>query len=266
MSQEIATDAVPIQDYDRITPSTNPEFSTEPTLASQSDQIEETCCSIMENIALNSGENTSQESLPMVEPMAESSDSNDSNGGESRVTQYKKTENRNDPIPEVNQNRQNHIQNQIVIQNPTGIVHLGPTYTISVGQAFTQVNANNTAANNAKENQENNKEQKEPEVDDNTPTKEYMRPLWYSNRVMEGDELLRLSKNIGSNWKSVGNGLKFNWSQLDQFEKDTKCLSDAVHRMLFRWLQWKDQKATVGRLTKVLFNHKEYDAIRCLAP
>ena len=34
----------------------------------------------------------------------------------------------------------------------------------------------------------------------------------------------------------------------------------------FRWLQWKDQKATVGRLTKVLFNHREYEAISCLQP
>jgi len=35
---------------------------------------------------------------------------------------------------------------------------------------------------------------------------------------------------------------------------------------LFRWLQWKDQKATVGRLTKVLFNHREYEALSCLQP
>ena len=67
----------------------------------------------------------------------------------------------------------------------------------------------------------------------------------------QADELLRLSKNIGSGWKNVGNGLKFNWAQLDQFEADTKSVSEAVQRMLFRWLQWKDQKATVGRLTKV---------------
>eukprot|EP00091_Calanus_sinicus_P008483 TRINITY_DN2058_c0_g1_i6.p1 TRINITY_DN2058_c0_g1~~TRINITY_DN2058_c0_g1_i6.p1 ORF type:complete len:189 (-),score=38.13 TRINITY_DN2058_c0_g1_i6:89-655(-) len=164
-----------------------------------------------------------------------------------------------------NNNRQNQIQNQIIIQNPPGIVHLGPTYNISIGQAYTQVNAN-AAVNNPSGNQASTNEPKAAEVDDNTPSKEYMRPLWYSNRIIAGDELLRLSKNIGSNWKSVGNGLKFNWAQLDGFESDTKCLSDAVHRMLFRWLQWKDQKATVGRLTKVLFNHKEYDAIRCLTP
>jgi hypothetical protein len=30
----------------------------------------------------------------------------------------------------------------------------------------------------------------------------------------QADELLRLSKNIGSGWKNVGNGLKFNWSQV----------------------------------------------------
>jgi len=261
MSQDITADAVPIKDHDRIDPIAQGGISTEPTLAFLSEQIEESCCDRMDNIALNN------ESLTMVEPMGESSDSNDSNGAESRITHYQEKENikNNSKTTEENHNtRNNHIQNQIVIQNPTGIVHLGPTYNISVGQAFTQVNANKTSA--AESPSSNSSGEKEPSVDDNTPSKEYMRPLWYSTRVMERDELLRLSKNIGSNWKSVGNGLKFNWAQLDQFEKDTKCLSDAVHRMLFRWLQWKDQKATVGRLTKVLFNHKEFDAIRCLSP
>jgi hypothetical protein len=45
------------------------------------------------------------------------------------------------------------------------------------------------------------------------------RPLWYSTRVLSERDLLVLSKNIGSNWKAVGNGLKFNWAQLEQFEK-----------------------------------------------
>ena len=75
--------------------------------------------------------------------------------------------------------------------------------------------------------------------------------------------------------------------QLEQFEADTRSQGEAIHRMLFRyityiltlnavagcdnfillrWLQWKDQKATVGRLTKVLFNHREYEAISCLQP
>lgn len=30
----------------------------------------------------------------------------------------------------------------------------------------------------------------------------------------QADELMRLSKNIGSGWKNVGNGLKFNWAQV----------------------------------------------------
>ena len=50
------------------------------------------------------------------------------------------------------------------------------------------------------------------------PPKEEMRPLWYSKRVIEQEELATLAHNIGANWKAVGNGLKFNWAQLDQFE------------------------------------------------
>merc|ERR1711936_830563 len=126
--------------YDEITEPTAPQLLTEPTLAPQEEQTEETC-SRMENITLNQGDNTSEDSLPMVEPMAESSDSSDSNGGESGVTHYQESENRSSystSTSDVNHNRQNHIQNQIVIQNPTGVVHLGSTYNINVGQAFTQ--------------------------------------------------------------------------------------------------------------------------------
>jgi len=266
MSGDISADAVPITDHDTTDPI---NVITEPTITQLScDKEEASCCKNLENINISNGENTSKESIPIVEPMAESSDSSDSNSGADSVMEYRNLDNQKNSTPE-NNNRQNQIQNQIIIQNPTGIVHLGPTYNINVGQAYTQVNSNNTEARNnpgGDQDQANLNNQRAQEVEENTPSKEFMRPLWYSNRVIASDELLRLSKNIGANWKSVGNGLKFNWAQLDQFESDTKCLSDAVHRMLFRWLQWKDQKATVGRLTKVLFNHKEYDAIRCLTP
>lgn len=253
----ISADAVPINNHhDTIDPV---DVVTEPTLAR--DPEEKNYCKSMENIDINNEDDVSEYGVPM----AESSDSNDSNGAAESVVEYQNRDNKNDTTSE-NHTRHNQIQNQIIIQNPTGIVHLGPTYNINVGQAFTQLNSN-TASGNPDQDQNNPNNHNAPEVEDaNIPSKEFMRPLWYSNRVIASDELLRLSKNIGSSWKSVGNGLKFNWAQLDQFESDTKCLSDAVHRMLFRWLQWKDQKATVGRLTKVLFNHKEYDAIRCLTP
>ena len=183
------------------------------------------------------------------EPMGESLDSCDSfeaRGSSSRTDQ------------------QRTVQNQIVIQNPRGSIHLGPVYNLNIGQAFTQVNTKQQ--HTVHQTQES---QPQPPVMDNereVPPKEELRTLYYSKRIIELEELPRLSQNIGANWKVVGNGLKFNWAQLDQFEADTKCASEAVQRMLFRWLQWKDQKATVGRLTKVLFNAKEFDAIRCLNP
>jgi len=126
-------------------------------------------------------------------------------------------------------------------------VHIGPTYHLQMVQT----------SGESRPVEEGGRE---------VPPKESVRPLWYSTRVMQADELLRLSKNIGSGWKNVGNGLKFNWSQLEQFEADTRSQGEAVHRMLFRWVQWKDQKATVGRITKVLFNHREYEALGCLQP
>lgn len=148
----------------------------------------------------------------------------------------------------------NGMHNQVVIQNTAGgMVHIGPSYQMQVVQQQQQQGVRMEPVDSRP-------------VDKLIPPKESVRPLWYSSRVMQADELLRLSKNIGSGWKSVGNGLKFNWAQLEQFEADTRCQGEAIHRMLYRWLQWKDQKATVGRLTKVLFNHREYEAISCLQP
>lgn len=153
------------------------------------------------------------------------------------------------------QGRGTGIHNQVVIQNGSGgLIHIGPTYNLNM---VAQVN--HQAAQERGDTMEKDDDKGKPSI-------ESVRPLWYSTRVMEADEMLRLSKNISASWKAVGNGLKFNWSQIEQFEADTRSQGEAVHRMLFRWLQWKDQKATVGRLTKVLFNHHEYEAINCLQP
>ena len=202
-----------------------------------------------------------KESLDM-ERMAESSDSNSSDGQEvqSRLASFS-------PAPGA---RTQNIQQQVVIQAPTGVLHLGPVYNLNVGPK-----SSNPAPVSQQPAPSSENTGHSAGVLDNSargagererPPKEEMRPMWNSKRVIEQEELTLISHNIGANWKAVGNGLKFNWAQLEQFERDTKTVFDAVQRMLFRWIQWKDQKATVGKLTKVLFNHGEYDAIRCLKP
>jgi len=201
-----------------------------------------------EDIHTSSGQLSS---MSNIERMHESSDSSDSNDINTRMTSYPGTQTQN-------------IQQQVVIQNPTGVLHLGPVYNLNIGQAFGQVNTNVPAAAQSNSSSINGKAEDPRERD--RPPKEEMRPYWYSERVIEQEELSMISRNMGSNWKAVGNGLKFHWAQLDQFEADTKSMVDAIQRMLFRWVQWKDQKATVGKLTKVLFNHGEYEAIRVLKP
>jgi len=224
MSEEITADAVPIKDKPRTT-------------------------------AESKEEKTHKMNMNTPERMAESSDSCDSNEADARVSQYQdsgsgtKTQN---------------IQHQVVIQNPTGVVHLGPVYNLNLPTATHSDTQHNQLPDSQGSQVDDNLSDCGPGRD--RPPKEEMRPLWYSKRVIEQEELATLAHNIGANWKAVGNGLKFNWAQLDQFEADTKTMYDAVQRMLFRWIQWKDQKATVGKLTKVLFNHGEYDAIRCLKP
>ena len=229
MSAEITADAVPLTD--------NKAHSTEGELDN---------CVVKESSDM--------------ERMAESSDSNSSDGQgvQSRLASFGPG------------SRTQNIQQQVVIQAPTGVLHLGPVYNLNVGQKYSAPSAVSQQPSS------DNSGQSAGVLDNATgtsaaegrerPPKEEMRPLWYSKRVIEQEELALLSHNIGANWKAVGNGLKFNWAQLDQFEQDTKTVFDAVQRMLFRWIQWKDQKATVGKLTKVLFNHGEFDAIRCLKP
>jgi len=96
------------------------------------------------------------------------------------------------------------------------------------------------------------------------PDKELLRPLFSSQRVLSDDDIEVVSKNLGCNWRDVGNRLMFNWSQLDQFQQETKSNTEAAFKMLYRWLQWKDEKATVGKLAKALFMADEFDAILVL--
>ena len=93
-----------------------------------------------------------------------------------------------------------------------------------------------------------------------------MDSLLSSKKQVDYSDILQLSKNIGHNWKTVGgcDGLKFSDALIDQFESDNKCHSEAVQKMLYRWMQWKDEEATVDKLAAALFQAKEFDALRCL--
>ena len=155
------------------------------------------------------------------------------------------------------------VKNQVVINSPVGVLNLGPTYNINVGQAFTEVNANTVTKTKT---YKNKTQAAKRVVDKAVPTKEFMDNLLSLKRQIDYPDILKLSKNIGQNWKTVGGrkGLKFSDALLDQFESDTKCHSDAVRRMLYRWWQWKDEKATVDKLARALFNAEEFDALKYL--
>lgn len=87
-----------------------------------------------------------------------------------------------------------------------------------------------------------------------------------SRKILEEDDFLRLSKQVGPEWRQLGNALKFNFTKLDALEAETASQSDAVHKMFQDWLAWKKEKATVGRLTKALYLNKEWEAILSLNP
>ncbi len=88
-----------------------------------------------------------------------------------------------------------------------------------------------------------------------------------SRKVLEEDELLRLSKQVGPEWRQLGNALKFPYTKLDALETEAGGQeSDAVHKMLQDWLSWMKEKATVGKLAKALYLNKEWEAILSLNP
>jgi hypothetical protein len=88
-----------------------------------------------------------------------------------------------------------------------------------------------------------------------------------SARRLEEDDIPRVSRQIGLLWKDVGNSLHFTHAQLDQIESDSGgILQDCTEKMLFRWMQWKSERATIKRLSKALYINSEYSAILSMDP
>ena len=62
-------------------------------------------------------------------------------------------------------------------------------------------------------------------------------------------------------------GITSNFSFPIKIESDCGgSLEGCGERMLYRWMQWKSEKATIRRLTKALYNNAEFDAIAAVDP
>ena len=156
------------------------------------------------------------------------------------------------------------VQNNISIGNVNGVLHIGPSYSATVvhtSSSDTPSNIDDCSASRQK-------------AQLTADQREHIRNCWKSRRSIQEDELLDISRNVGQNWKDVGNALKFNFTKIDRWEKEAEAgaednggaISNAVYRMLYSWVQWKDEKATVGKLAKALYNGNEFDAFDCLKP
>merc|ERR1712038_2107867 len=104
------------------------------------------------------------------------------------------------------------------------------------------------------------------ESSDPNRNNEHVEKCLKSRRILQDDELLRISKNVCQDWRQLGNALKFNFTKLDALEAETTSTEDAVHKMFQDWCAWKQEKATVGRLSKALFLNHEWQAIESLTP
>jgi len=160
-------------------------------------------------------------------------------------------------------------QNNISITNINSPIHIGPSYNATI--VHNACSNGDSKSPNLSDGGCNNVSRKKSLSD---KEKEHIRNCWKSKRVIHDDEVLAISKNVGKNWKDVGNALKFNFVKIEKWEQDANLgaedgsgsISDAVYRMLYFWVQWKDEKATVGRLAKALYNSDELDAFECLQP
>eukprot|EP00088_Acartia_fossae_P029340 TRINITY_DN30188_c0_g1_i6.p1 TRINITY_DN30188_c0_g1~~TRINITY_DN30188_c0_g1_i6.p1 ORF type:complete len:246 (-),score=48.68 TRINITY_DN30188_c0_g1_i6:316-1053(-) len=98
------------------------------------------------------------------------------------------------------------------------------------------------------------------------PDRAFLEPLYVSEKMLSDSELDLISKNLGCGWRDVGTRMLFKPAQLDQFQRDSSSHTNLCYRMLFRWRQWKAERATKGRLTKYLMLAEEFDALRVLEP
>lgn len=83
-------------------------------------------------------------------------------------------------------------------------------------------------------------------------------------RRLDEDDLLLVHDKVGDDWRSLGNSLKLNSQVLDLIEEETPDVNQRVKMMIFRWMNWKDEKATLARLSKALFLNQKFNAILAL--
>merc|ERR1711915_346086 len=102
------------------------------------------------------------------------------------------------------------VFNQVAISSE-GPVHIGNTYNIDLGQVLTQINkySNTNVYEKGQQARNDNQEEiskKKEKVYNNgeVPSKDFVRPLWFSKSLLENDSvLLELSHCIGENWREV---------------------------------------------------------------
>merc|ERR1711902_104491 len=95
------------------------------------------------NSGCEEGKRRSTAVMNTPERMAESSDSSDSNDADLSITNFQNsgasllatTTTTHEVNPVSGGNRTQNIQHQVVIQNPTAPIHLGPVYNLNIGQS-----------------------------------------------------------------------------------------------------------------------------------
>lgn len=84
------------------------------------------------------------------------------------------------------------------------------------------------------------------------------------NESVTRDHILFVSSHVGEGWKDVGRLLNYSEGQIYQFEEVNiiRGVKEVVYQLLLDWIQNEPETATIARLTNVLWEAKQEDAVQ----
>ncbi|XP_044256597.1 protein immune deficiency [Tribolium madens] len=127
----------------------------------------------------------------------------------------------------------------INISNANGI-HVGSNYNVYLSKTETQ-----------------------PQKKDYIVT-EPIRRLFDSGVPVDRKALIFLSPHINEHWRTMARALDFSDGQISQFYEDyiRSGIKEVIYQLLLDWIQNDADRATVGKLSKVLWDTNQQDAVK----
>ncbi|EFA11587.1 protein immune deficiency [Tribolium castaneum] len=93
---------------------------------------------------------------------------------------------------------------------------------------------------------------------------EAIRGLFHSDVPVDRKDLIFLSPHINEHWRTMARALDFSDGQVSQFYEDyiRSGVKEVIYQLLLDWIQNEADCATVGKLSKVLWDTNQQDAVQ----